>query len=464
MPGASHHAARDTAWFALVALIAILVAAIVFDTGQTPIVYVLGEYLTYFVLAAIPLLYVAVALTRGPSRRALALAVVYSAATLVGSWITLSNRYNSGSEGSMDVMYSFMFFWVFKAWMVFLLLYVPAMVRLLIVAWRAYDGMPGRRFRPLLAWALAGVVAFLVIAVISVPLSSSASRGVPEYRVDVVDNAINPLYECLWRAAGPGGEAGFPDSLEGIRHVTYRTYPNLSNAKSYRPECSYQLDEIPHQPFDVRYATSARDSAGRAHAFTLTFVEKTRAGGRPRVVWRDQTGLRYEELLIDGRTDSVRVETGTSLAVFVRTVHLIDEYAEAQGGVPPEHIVSAYRWKNGATPPPGVLALEVGDCSAFADRTASCFEESERVWVYRPVNDPSGVVRSYTRTQHPATYYDNERQQPIPSRTHHRDGTGAMHSFGGFRAATAGDPAPHAREAAQAGDALRLFLQSRARR
>jgi hypothetical protein len=61
---------------------------------------------------------------------------------------------------------------------------------------------------------------------------------------------------------------------------------------------------------------------------------------------------------------------------------------------------------------------------------------AERQLIYLPLQDASGRRNGYTLTMRPVTYYDLEQQQPVPSRTHYRDATGAVHSFGGYRSAS----------------------------
>jgi hypothetical protein len=63
----------------------------------------------------------------------------------------------------------------------------------------------------------------------------------------------------------------------------------------------------------------------------------------------------------------------------------------------------------------------------------------------------------------PDTYYDLQKRRPIPSRTHHRDASGTLHSFGGWRTADDRDPPPVAAERDAAGRALQDYLQQQAR-
>ncbi|MFL5583537.1 MAG: hypothetical protein ACJ78K_01625, partial [Gemmatimonadaceae bacterium] len=63
----------------------------------------------------------------------------------------------------------------------------------------------------------------------------------------------------------------------------------------------------------------------------------------------------------------------------------------------------------------------------------------------------------------PKSYYDNEQQQPIASRTHYRAANGALHSFGGWRAANEGDPPPLAEELAAGKEHVQYVLEERKR-
>ena len=449
---------RNTAWFALATLLVMLLAAVLFESGQAPIQYPLRAYGLFAIVAALPLVYIAVALTRGPSTRALALGVAYPVAILVLFWRTVSATASSGSEGSMEVVFMFLFFWVNKPWMLFLFVFVPTMIRLLVVSWRAYRSEGSNRIGPVAGWAAAMMVLVLLAGI---PAALVADET-PEYRPDVVNNAIAPLNECIWRAAGPGAEAGFPDSLSAIRDVQYRSYPR--RAGQVPNECTEEFDALDRRPFDVVYRTKDRDATGRARGFTLTLVEKTRAGGRPRHVWYDESGLRRAAVAAsDGALDSIRLESARALTTFLIIQHLIDEYAAAHGAAYPLSIVSRHRYRDGMQAPAGALAADVGECSGFEDRAASCLEMWDRSLVYVPIVDAAGRARAYELTMRNATYYDYERQQPIPSRTHHRNRRGELHSFGGWRPATDADPAPPDDELSVAREGLRDYLARQAR-
>jgi hypothetical protein len=298
-----------------------------------------------------------------------------------------------------------------------------------------------------------------------VPVRAFA-EDTPEYRPDVVDNAIGPLYECIWRVAGPGAEAGFPDSLEAIRTVQHRVYP--TSASPPENECAKQLDRIAVYPFDVEYVPRGRDASGRARHFTLTLTEKTRLGGRPKVVWIEDAGLRRVGVRASGggAVDSVRLAGTRSLFNVGILLHAIDEHARQRGGEYPARIAPDWQFRDTA-PPPSVLTAEVGQCGgpikAAEDSSASCIERWERVMVYHPIRDASGRVSAYTLTMRPATYYDYEHNQPIPSRTHHRDARGALHSFGGYRSAIDTDPPPADDELASARAELTLRLERQRR-
>jgi hypothetical protein len=443
--------ARRAARLALVVLAVALLAGVALESGQAPIEHALRAHGPRIALAAVPLLYISLALRRGPSRGALALGVAYPVALLASFAQGMISKYQSGTEGAMEVMFSFLFFWFSASWALFLLAFLPLMMRLALVSWRAYRARYGFRVAPVVAWGAAVTGA---IVAVRAPLGA-AVRDVPQYGPAVVDNALEPLNECIWRAAGPGAEAGFPSRLEEIRHVRYRVYP--TSASKPRNECAEQLDRIPEHPFDVVYERDGHDG------FTLTLTEKTRPGGRPKVVWIDHAGLRREG--VAGRravADSVRLVSTSALRTFLIVQHLIEDYATRHGGEYPERLIADFRVAEGAAPPAGALPAEVGECDAD-DPAASCVEKWERALVYVPVRDASGRVGGYTLTMRPVSYYDYERQQPVPSRTHHRDASGALHSFGGFRAANATDPPPADDEIASARTALAQYVSDRER-
>jgi hypothetical protein len=458
MTPAPHRASRNTALFALAALILVIVFALAFDTGQMPVAYAMGYLLPTAILAAAPLAYIAFALTRGPSRPALALGIAYPIVVLVGGWLSLSAKYASSTEGAMDVVFTFLFFWASRTLMVLLFLFLPAVIRLLIVSWRAYRGVPGRKAGPVLLWITGMTVLFMVAVV---PIASVADE-VPEYRIDVVDNAIEPMNECLWRVAGAGAENGFPDSLQAIRNVSYHALQNDGN--KFPNRCIEVANQIGTYPFDIEYTPTGRDSTGRARGFTLRFVEQTRAGGRPRVVWIDESGLRGRAVKnVNGKLDSAQTLPSSSLSTFLVIQQLIDDYAASNGGEYPVRVVPDYQFRDSASPPPGVLALDVGECSSFEHPSASCVERWDRSMVYAPVLNPSGLRRAYTLTMLPESYYDNVEQQPVASRTHYRDPSGKLHSFGGWRAANEHDPPPLDVELASAKEHVQRFLADRAR-
>ena len=452
-----HLAARNTAWFALGALALGLIVAIRYQSGQTPISYAMGYTLPTAVLLAIPLIYIAVSLNRGPTRRALSLGIAYPAVLLVAVWMTLSAEYAKGSEGQMEVLFSLLFFWANLVWTVAVVLFLPAMVRLLITSWRAYRLLPGNKIVPVIAWV---ALMALCVTAATAPVRSIA-EDVPEYRPDVVSNAIEPMNECLWRVAGPGAEGGFPDSVTALRDAWYHQLQHDGN--HYPNRCARVADEIPKYPFDVQYETHGRDANGRARQFTLRFVEKTRRGGRPRVTWIDETGLQHEAVQTqNGQLDSVRLRSGSSLSALLITQQLIDEYAARHGGEYPARIVPDFNYRDSA-PPRGVLAGPYAACSGSEYEAASCVEKWDREIVYVPTRDAGGRRSSYTLTMLPESYYDNERQQPVASRTHHRDEKGGLHSFGGWRPANDEDPPPLPEELAAARAGVASFLEDRAR-
>src|SRR5215207_8164564 len=156
---APHISARKTALLALSILLVMLAAAVLFESGQAPLAYAVKAFGPSTALAAVPLVYIALALGRGPSRSALALGVAYPVAILVSFAQAASRRYESGTEGAMDVVYSFVFFWFSKPWMLFLFAFVPVLLRLTVVSWRAYRAKHGRRVAPIIAWGVAMVLA-----------------------------------------------------------------------------------------------------------------------------------------------------------------------------------------------------------------------------------------------------------------------------------------------------------------
>jgi hypothetical protein len=454
-----HIAVRNTARLALWVLAAMLVVAIVFESGQAPIAVAIQAHAPRIVLTALPLLYVAFVLRRGSSRSALALGVAYPLVIVLSVGHGLWTKFHSGTEGAMDVMFSFLFFWVSAPWTLFLFACVPLLLRLLVVSSRAYRTAHAWQLVPVVAW---GAVLLFAINAARSPLRSIAAET-PEYHISEATNALETLNECIWRAAGPGAEGGFPDSLIDTRSVRPREYPRSANPPHY--VCAEQLQRIPTYPFHVEYTTAGPDASGRAKRFTLTLTEKTRVGGRPKVVWIDEQGLRREAVVASGgQRDSVRLMGGSSLTNFLVVQHYLEAYAAKHGGEYPVRMTSDYLYRDGAEPPPGVLAADVAECSDVKHEVISCLERWERSMIYWPQRDASGRVSTYTLTVRPMTYYDYEHKQPIPSRTHHRDAQGAIHSFGGYRAAEETDPPPPADELAYARTSLASFLESEARR
>jgi hypothetical protein len=104
--------------------------------------------------------------------------------------------------------------------------------------------------------------------------------------------------------------------LTGKQVTGVALFPTGANPPRYA--CKEQLERLPEYPFHVAYESGGRDERGRAQKFTLTLTEKTRAGGRPKVVWIDETGIRRECVLAGGgQRDSVRLMSGRSLYTFL---------------------------------------------------------------------------------------------------------------------------------------------------
>jgi hypothetical protein len=462
----SHLKTRNTALFALTILAAILLAAILFESGQAPIEYVLRAYVPFLAVAAIPLAYLAIALTRGPSRAALTLGVAYPAVVLFLFWRWVSAQAAGDSDSQMNITFMFIFFWAYKPWMFFLIGFVPAMLRMLVVAWRALAEAPGRKLVPILAWGFA----LLLFGSLSYAPARAAAEDTPQYRIDVVDNAIEPLNECLWRAAGAEAEAVFPDSLVAIRTAAWYR-PLVRDGNKFPNQCVAVYDALPDKPFDVEYTPTRRDESGRARGFTLTLVERVREGGRPRIVWYDERNLRTDAVArAPGRDrvlDSVRIRPTSALTALLIAQHWVDAYAAAHGGRYPSVVGPKYRIPKGAAGVPEgfLVAPDIGACSSSIAHpaAASCFEKWDHALLYTPQVDAANRVRAYTLTLLNPTYYDNERQQPIPARTFHRDREGGLHAFGGLRPANDGDAAPGDDELLRARRDLARFLEDAAR-
>ena len=433
-----HLRVRNASILATVAIGLVVIGAVAFDSGQAPIGETVGTVLPLALVAALPLIYLIVKLRRAPSRSSLALAVAYPVVVLGLVLFALKSEFDSGSEGSMNVTYSLVFFWFSIGWTLFLFAYLPAVARLLLVSWRAYRSSYSG-FAPIAVWG-AGLVVVLGTCAVS---TRAVFEDGPAYRVDVVDNALDRMNECIWRYAGPESDGPFPDSLEQIRTVPYRHFVRSANPQP--DDCREEIERGAKYPFVVEYGSRTGDAAaGRPHFFTLRFTERTRPGGRPRVTWIDESGLRHHGVLgADGKVDSVRLASTTPLQTMLVLEHSIDQYAASHGKYPKELVPRS-------TDRPDVLAVDGSECStAQTLPDGFCVEIWERAIVYRRETGPAGQ-EGYTLTMAPRTFYDNERQQPIPSRTHFRDVAGRWHSFGGLRPAGPADPAPAADEMAMA--------------
>ena len=66
-------------------------------------------------IAAVPLVYIAIALTRGASRRALIVGVAYPAAILLLFWQAVSAQMRGDSDSQMNIAFMLIFFWFNKA-------------------------------------------------------------------------------------------------------------------------------------------------------------------------------------------------------------------------------------------------------------------------------------------------------------------------------------------------------------
>jgi hypothetical protein len=154
MPIGSDKSVFRIAIVALVLLGAMLLAAILFESGQAPVGNVVRAWAPILGVAGLPLIVLLIMLAGGPSRAAIALSVAYPVAVLILFWFVVREQMQGDSDSQMNIMFMFMFFWFNIPWMLFLLGFVPAMLRMLWVAWRAFSAMPRRPLGLAVAWAV----------------------------------------------------------------------------------------------------------------------------------------------------------------------------------------------------------------------------------------------------------------------------------------------------------------------
>ena len=429
-----------TAILALLLLGAMLLAAILFESGQAPVEDVVRGWAPLLGIAALPLVVLLILLAIGPSRLAIALALAFPVVVLVIFWLIVRDQMQGDSDSQMNIMFMFMFFWFNIPWMLFLIGFVPVMLRMLWLAWRAFSDIPRRPYGPVVAW----IVALFFFGTFGLSATTAAADDVPVWQPGTVDNAIETLNECVWRYKWATAAQAFPDSLPEIGRAPYRIYPRRAGNTS-AGRCAEELGRIPLQPFTVEYRRTGSDSSD--DGFQLMLVEKVRPGGRPHVVWFDERNLRMEAVRVavgSSEMDSVRTRSSTALGQLLIIQHWVDGYAQRNDGAYPVSIVQKYSLPEAQreSPPPGILAhREVGSCTtAFpVPERASCFARNDWTFVYLPV-DSAGRMSSYTLTVHNPAYDDDTQWQPSPARTYHRDRAGTLHAFGGMRPATDSDP------------------------
>ena len=429
-----HRSPRNTALFALVALALMLVAAVLLESGQRRIIDALGDVGPMIGLAALPLLYMVVRLSAGPARGPLIVGVGYSAIVLGAFALDTYQKCNGDSDAQREAFFRVVFFWYRASWAIFLVLYLPALGRLLLVSRRALREVPRGRGD----WLPLGALAAIALTVFSVmPRGVARADGMEQYRDSEALHKVDKFYECLWTLAGPAAEAGFPDSLGAIRSVTQEF-----NGKP-RTFCGDDLDyALKSQPFDVAYEATSRDASGRARGFRLSTTERVRAGGRPSVFMVDETGvLRQARRTERGELDSVRVVNSFNLVKALRAEHLIEAYAAARAdGAYPRRL--AHEALAPADTADVLLYDDFGPCSRDdAHPVVSCLDWKARRALYLPRRDATGRVASYDLIVPSQLTESHGYHDPGSDfRSYYRDSAGTWHAFGGGRDATEEDP------------------------
>ena len=442
-PKPPHVSARNTAIFGMLLTVLIFFVAVLADGDEARLGKSMMAALPVALLFLTGFGFVAYRLRREPDNAGLAMAIAFPAAILfMGMYGIHESWVHGDSDTQKGVFFSLLFAFAIPTLGLFLYVMVPTMLRMMYKSIRAIIALnPGTRpnLAAFAAFALLSVMGFKSSWSITQKTGSSGSSE--NYRVDKMEETLDPLYRCLWQF-GSDESAGhaFPDSIGVTR---------IFDGSAQRLNCARVLDLLPDRPYTLQYERP------NPHAFRITLTEKTWRKKPVHKAWVDQTGVMRTAVTVDGKLDSVRVENAGSLVHLLMVQRKIEEYA-AQN---PQHDYPRQLLREHSlsdTLPPGSLALPTfRDCYGWDTTSASCVETYDRRrLIYGTDRDSSGkpvyalwMLNNVRMGSEPVDTHVGER-----FRSYLRDESGALHAYGGTRDASKDDPPPQPEELAGAQD------------
>ena len=454
-PKPFHISARNTAIFGLALTVLIFFVALFTAGDEARLWKSVLTMLPTAMLFLLPLSFVVYRLRREPDNAGLAMGIAFPAAILLMGAYGLHDKWVHGdSDAQKEVFFGLLFAFAIPAWGLFLYVMVPTLLRLMYKSIRAVIALnPGARPN------LAAVAGFALMSAVGYNSAWSTghkidSRGSSEnYRVDKMEETIDPLYLCLWQFGSddPAGPA-FPDSIGATRI--------FAGSSGQRLNCERVLRLLPDRPYTLEYERSNR------HAFRMTLTEKTWRNKPVHKAWVDQTGVMRTAVTIDGKLDSVRVENPGSLVHLLMVQRKIEEYAakNPRHEYPRQLLRSHYL---SDTLPPGSLALKTfKDCYGWDIKTGSCVETSDgRHVIYGTNRDSTGkpvyvLMLLNDVSMRPEGSESLNTDVGERFRSYLRDESGALHAYGGTRDASRDDPPPQPDELARPQERLESWWQT----
>ena len=454
-PKPFHVSARNCAIFGVILTVLIFFVALFSEGDEARLGKSVGTLLPVALLFLAAFGFVVYRLRREADNAGLAMAIAFPAAILLMGMYGIHEQWAHGdSDAQKGVFFGILFAFANPPFGLFLYVMVPTMLRMMYKSIRAIIALhPGTR--PNIAW----VGGFALMSAIGYNSAWStaekvSSRGLSEnYRVDKMEETLDPLYLCLWRfgsddSAGPA----FPDSIGAAR---------ILDGKGQPLNCDGVLNTVPERPYTLQYERP------NPHAFRITLTEKTWRNKPVHKAWVDQTGVMRTAVTVDGKLDSVRVENAGSLVHLLMVQRKIEEYAAKDPRHEyPRQLLREHSWTD--TLPPGSLSLRTfNDCYHWESKTESCLETYDRRHIiYSPGRDSTGKPVYALGIPNNVSMQSQDEFEILDTgvgerfRSYLRDETGALHAYGGTRNASRDDPPPQPDELARAQERLESWWQT----
>ena len=454
-PKPFHVSARNSAIFGIALTVLIYFVALFYGGDDARLGKSLQTMLPVALLFLAAFGFVVYRLRRGPDNAGLAMAIAFPAAILFMGMYGIHDTWVHGdSDAQKGVFFSIMFAFAIPPLGLFLYVMVPTMLRMMYKSIRAIIALhPGTRPN------LAAVAGFALMSAVGYNSAWSTAhkvdaRGLSEnYRVDKMEETLDPLYLCLWRF-GSDDSAGltFPDSIGATR---------ILEGGEHTPNCARVLTLLPERPYTLQYERPS------PHTFRITLTEKTWRNKPVHKAWVDQTGVMRTAVTIDGKLDSVRVENASPLVHLLMVQRKIDEYAAKDPHHEyPRQLLRAHYLSD--TLPPGSLPLQTfKDCYGWDSKEGSCVETSRgRRMIYVAGRDSTGKPAYVLALLNDVSMQSQAEHESLDTdvgqrfRSYLRDETGALHAYGGTRDASMSDPPPLPDELAAAQERLESWWKT----